>query len=82
MLKGIDRSPALSRLIENLSAGLARKRGLPIVFGVLLIAISFVIQLIDYAAPAPALDLVWTITHHVGLLTALIGIMLVEPLGR
>ncbi|PJF28386.1 MAG: hypothetical protein CUN53_00470 [Phototrophicales bacterium] len=69
-------------MIENLSAGLARKRGLPIVFGVLLIAISFAVQLIDYAAPTPALDLVWTITHHVGLLSALIGIMLVEPLGK
>ncbi|MDZ4765026.1 MAG: hypothetical protein SGI73_10795 [Chloroflexota bacterium] len=82
MFKGIDRSPALSRLIENTSAGLAKKRGLPIVIGILLVAVSFVVQLINLAAPSPALELVWTLTHHIGLLTALIGILLVEPLGQ
>lgn len=82
MFKGIDRSPALSRLIENLSAGLAKKRGLPIVIGVALIALSFIIQIINFIVPIALLDLLWSITHHIGLLTALIGIMLVEPLGQ
>lgn len=82
MLKPIDRSPRLARLLERLSATLARQRGLPIVIGVILVAISFIIQLINVASPSQALDLAWTITHHVGLLSALIGLLMVEPLGQ
>ncbi len=82
MFRGIDRSTGLARLIERLSAGLARRRGLPIVFGALLILISFIIQLVDYSVGSRTLALLWTITHHVGLLLALIGILLVEPLGK
>jgi hypothetical protein len=82
MFKWIDRSPLLSKLIENLSAGLARQRGLPIVIGVLLIAISFVVHLVNLGQPSPTLDLLWSITHHGGLLLALIGFLLVQPLGQ
>lgn len=82
MFKRIDRSPALARLLENLSATLARQRGLPIVIGVLLVAVSFIIQLVNVATPSQTLDLLWTITLHVGLLSALIGLLMVEPLGQ
>ncbi len=82
MFKRIDRSPALARLLEQLSATLASQRGLPIVLGVVLVAISFVVQLINVYNPSQTLDLIWTITHHVGLLLALIGLLLVEPLGQ
>lgn len=82
MFKWIDRSPLLSKLIENLSAGLARQRGLPIVIGVLLIAISFIIHLVNLGQASPTLDLLWSITHHGGLLLALIGFLLVQPLGQ
>jgi hypothetical protein len=82
MFKRIDRSPALARLLENISASLARQRGLPIVLGVILVAISFVVQLINVYSPSQTLDLIWTITHHLGLLLALIGLLMVEPLGQ
>ncbi|MCC6803933.1 MAG: hypothetical protein IT319_13705 [Anaerolineae bacterium] len=82
MFKRIDRSPALARFLERMSASLARQRGLPIVLGVLLVAISFVVQLINVYNPSQALDLIWTITHHLGLLFALIGLLVVEPLGQ
>lgn len=82
MFRGIDRSTGLARLIERLSAGLARRRGLPIVIGVLLIFISFIVQLVDFSVGSRTLALIWTITHHLGLLMALIGILLVEPLGK
>ena len=82
MFKFIDRSPLLARLLENLSAALARQRGLPIVVGVILVAVSFVIQLVNVYNPSQALDLAWTITHHLGLLFALIGLLMVEPLGQ
>ncbi len=82
MFKRIDRSPALARFLERLSAALARQRGLPVIIGVLLIAISFVVQLVNVYAPSQTLDLVWTITHHLGLIIALIGLLLVQPLGN
>lgn len=82
MFKRIDRSPALARFLERMSASLARQRGLPIVLGVLLVAISFVVQLINIYTPSQTLDLIWTLTHHLGLLFALIGLLVVEPLGQ
>jgi hypothetical protein len=82
MFRRIDRSPAIARLLENLSAAMARQRGLPIVIGVILVTVSFVIQLINVSNPSQTLDLLWTITHHVGLLFALIGLLMVEPLGQ
>ncbi len=82
MFKRIDRSPALARLLERLSATMARQRGLPVVVGVALVLVSFVVGLINVAADSKALDLVWVLTHHLGLLTALIGLLLVEPLGK
>jgi hypothetical protein len=82
MFKWIDRSPQLSKLIENLSAGLARQRGLPIVLGVVLIAISFIVHLVNLGQPSEVLDLLWSITHHIGLLLSLIGFLLVQPLGQ
>jgi hypothetical protein len=82
MFKRIDRSPTLARFLEWLSATLARQRGLPIVLGVVLVAISFVVQLVNVYNPSQTLDLIWTITHHLGLLLALIGVLIVEPLGQ
>ena len=82
MFRKIDQSPALARLIEWLSTTRAKQRGLPIVVGVILIAISFVFQLIGVYANSQVIDLLWGITHHLGLIIAFIGVLLVEPLGK
>jgi predicted phage tail protein len=82
MFRQIDGSQRISSLIERLSAWLARRRGLPIVLGILLIIISFILQIINGANPSAAVDTAATITLYLGLLLALIGIALVEPLGR
>ncbi len=82
MFRRIDRSPTLARLLERLSAALARRRGLPIVLGVILVAVSFIVQLVNVYNPSQVLDLLWTITLHLGLLLALIGLLIVEPLGQ
>jgi hypothetical protein len=86
MFRGIDRSKTLSRSLEGLSNTLAKRRGSLPVFGVLLIVISFLVRLLmPFAAETPAyavLDFVWTITHHLGIIIALIGILLIDPLGR
>jgi hypothetical protein len=82
MFKRIDQSASLARLLERTSSTLARQRGLPIVIGVVLIAISFVIDLMNAAAPSQTLHLIWSITHHLGLIIAFIGLLMIEPLGR
>lgn len=81
MFKRIDRSPSLARLLERMSSTLARQRGLPTVIGVLLIAISFVVDLMNNGTPSQTLDLIWSITHHLGLIIAFIGLLMIEPLG-
>ncbi len=81
MFRRIDGSQRISSLIERLSAWLARRRGLPIVLGILLVIISFILQLINGASPSPGIDTAATLTLYLGLLLALIGIALVEPLG-
>ncbi len=82
MFKWFDRSTRFAKFLENLSSTLARQRGLPIVIGVGLIIISFIVQLMTFVLDAPLLDFIWTVTHHLGLIIALIGILLVEPLGQ
>jgi hypothetical protein len=86
MFRGIDRSKTLSRSLEGLSNTLAKRRGLLPLLGVLFVIISFIIRLImPLTVGTPAfgiLDLLWTITHHLGIIVALIGILLIEPLGR
>jgi hypothetical protein len=86
MFRGIDRSKTLSRSLEGMSNTLAKRRGLLPILGVALVVISFIIRLIMVALSGspilPVLDLIWTITHHLGIIIALIGILLIEPLGR
>lgn len=82
MFKSFDRSARFAKFLENLSSTLARQRGLPVVIGVGLIIISFIVHLMTFVSDAPLLDFVWTVTHHLGLIIALIGILLVEPLGQ
>ncbi len=82
MLRWIDSSPRLSRFIEMLSEFMAKRRGLPVVIGIGLIIISFVVQLIDVYAESKGLHLIGVITLNVGILTALIGLLLSDPLGK
>ncbi|MBC8097911.1 MAG: hypothetical protein H7Y11_00580 [Armatimonadetes bacterium] len=81
MFNRLDRSQFLSKLIDNLSNVVARQRGLPIVIGIGLVILSFVIQLLNVAVGSPLLDLLGVVALHVGVLTALIGSLLVNPLG-
>lgn len=82
MQRKIDESRFLIRLTQKLSTFLAANRGIPILVGIVLIAIGFVLTLMNHASPASNLDLLSTIFHHAGLLIALVGILLAEPLGK
>lgn len=82
MFKRIDQSSRFGRMLESLSSGLAKRRGLPIIIGIGLVIMAFVAQILNLIAPSNFWEWVWAITLHVGLITALIGIVVAEPLGR
>lgn len=82
MFKRINQSTRLATWIEALSGTMAKRRGLPTLIGVGLIIISFVIRLIDIYAGSQLLELLWVITHHLGIIIAFIGLLLVQPLGN
>ncbi|MCB9454878.1 MAG: hypothetical protein H6671_02700 [Anaerolineaceae bacterium] len=82
MFKRIDRSSSLARLIEWISEFLARRRGLPVVIGIVLVVVSFVIQVINVSANSQVLQLAGVVIEHIGVLIALIGMLLSQPLGK
>jgi hypothetical protein len=82
MFKRIDRSPRLAKFIEFLSTFMAKRRGLPVVIGVVLVVISLFIQAMNVYAQVQLLELVGVITLHTGILAALLGLLLAEPLGK
>ncbi len=82
MWKLIDESRFLSRFLERLSSTLAKQRGLPVIFGILLVIVSFIVQGINVYAQSQTLELIGVIVQHLGLLSALIGLLLAEALGE
>jgi hypothetical protein len=81
MFKRIDRSAVLSKLLDRVSDTISRQRGLPIIIGVVMIFVSLLIQSLNVFISSPALELLGIWTLHLGVLTALIGILVVTPLG-
>lgn len=81
MLKRIDSSQFLVRILEKMSTLLARRRGLPIVIGIFLLILGFIIELITVAFGLDSLEIIHVILRNVGVLVALIGLLLSEPLG-
>jgi hypothetical protein len=82
MFKRIDESPWLARRIAALSEYLAKRRGLPVVFGIVIILISFVLQIINVLAPSKALALTGIVSLYLGILVALVGFLVSEALGK
>lgn len=82
MFRRIDQSTFLIRRLEWLSTFLARRRGLPIIIGIALIAVGAIFEVVNIAAGSSALHVVHVVMHNVGLIAALIGLLLSEPLGR
>ena len=81
MFRWLDRSSALSKLLEKVSTAMTRRRGLPVIVGILCVIISFVAQAVNIYVGSTTLELIGVIALHVGLLLALIGLLLAEALG-
>lgn len=82
MFKRIDQSNRLVRLLQGFSSWLARNRGLPILWGIVLVALGFLLELIDVWVESPELTVTHIILRNVGILIALVGLLLLEPLGK
>ncbi len=82
MFKRIDRSAFLGRLLDRTSEKLSEQRGLPVIIGIIFVIIGLVAQLINFAAPSPALELIGVLGYGVGTLTALFGLLIATPIGK
>ncbi len=82
MMQRLDQSPGLIRLLNRTSNVFARRRGLPVMIGIVLIAISLILALVNLNANSQLLSLLQIVAHHVGVMLALVGLLLVQPLGN
>lgn len=82
MFKQIDRSKRLGRLIDLTSSGLSKRRGLPMVIGIVLIVVALLLQILSFLFISRPLDIIATIIHSLGVLFALIGLTVSTPLGK
>lgn len=80
-MKKIDQNSYLIRKIGDLSAWLSKQRGLPIVIGIIFIAGGGVLEFVNIFYNNSFVSMIEVAFHHFGLITALVGIVLLEPLG-
>jgi hypothetical protein len=78
----LDRSQTLIRVLKIVSTWLAKQRGLPIVVGVIFIIGGGTLEFLNVAFESPAVSMVEIIFRTFGLATALVGILMLEPLGQ
>lgn len=80
-MRNIDKSPFLIRLLTTISNWLTRQRGLPIVIGIIFIAGGGILEFLNVAFDNPFVAMVEIAFRNFGIITALVGIALLEPLG-
>jgi hypothetical protein len=81
-MRRLDESPFLNRLLQNVSTRMAKQRGLPVIIGIAMILISMLVALLNVALDIRVLDAVYVVLHDGGIVIALIGLLMVEPLGK
>lgn len=90
LLGAIDSSPRLSNLINSMSTVMATQRGLLLMIGTGIVALSLVAHVLVIVAlvATDSFDrtLYWLLVpsalFHIGVLTGFVGIMLAVPLGQ
>ena len=81
MFKRIDESKFLIAHLKNLSNLLARQRALPIIVGIFCLIASAIMEYINLGLTSTFLEIFQIGFHHFGIITALIGILVIQPLG-
>lgn len=82
LLRKIDQSLFLNKLLSKTSNLMARKRGLPVVIGLVLLVVAFALDIINLSQDSHVIEIITVITHNLGVLIAIIGLMLATPLGK
>ena len=82
MFRWLDESAFLVRFVQRLSTLVAKQRGMPVVIGIVFVIASFILQAVNVYAETTLLELLGVVFLHAGVLVALIGLLLAEPLGR
>ncbi len=82
MLRRLDESPVLNRLLQNVSTRMAKQRGLPVVIGIAMVLISMLVALLNVYLESKLVSAIYFILHDGGIVVALIGLLMVEPLGK
>lgn len=82
MFRKIDESQFLSNLIQQTSNTLAKKRGLLPIIGIAMVILSLLIQSSNVFLDSNMIELIGVIVHHAGVLIALIGLLIVTPIGK
>jgi hypothetical protein len=81
-MRRLDESPFLNRLLQTVSTRMAKQRGLPVIVGIAMILISMLVALLNVPLESKVLDAVYVVLHDGGIIVALIGLLMVEPLGK
>lgn len=82
MKQKIDQSKRISQLIKFLSNALAQQRGLVPVVGIVLVLVGLIVMLINVFLDNNVLEFLGLSVQGVGIIAALIGMLLSEPLGK
>lgn len=82
MWKRIDESPTLNHLIKLLSNALAQQRGLVPLVGAGLVLVGWLLLLVNVFVESRWLEFPGVFLQGVGMLAALVGLLLAEPLGK
>ena len=82
MRNQIDRSQRLARIIEWLSNWLAERRGLPPMVGIGITLLGWIALIVNVFFQNIFVELFGVIFQGFGIILALIGILLFEPLGK
>jgi vacuolar-type H+-ATPase subunit I/STV1 len=82
MFRKIDESQFLSNLIQQTSNTLAKKRGLLPIIGIAMVILSLLIQSSNVFLDSNMIELIGVIVHHAGVLIALIGLLIITPIGK
>jgi hypothetical protein len=82
MFRRIDESRFLSNLLQQTSNMIAKRRGLLPVIGIALVIVSLILQSSNIFIDSSLLSLIGVIVHHAGVLIALIGLLLITPIGK
>jgi len=82
MRKWLDQDEGLSELIRNLSNGLAKQQGLIPVIGIAAAVLGLLFLLANVFVGNSLLAFLGILLQGGGIIAALIGLLLIEPLGQ